>query len=176
MQRLRPALQAFFGFVNRLEPLVFENAFVVQGNRPEELPEVVLAAVRVHRVDFAKSQPFPAQTLEERGLLQHRATDSGLLGNNPAFAAAAAAAVAEAEARRGSVGSPAAAQQQQQQQQLTEQHLKEHQQQLQQQQQQPGSSPRQPQSLGVQHPHSGWRHLANGLPPSRLSQTHEHQA
>ncbi len=89
--------QAFHGFINRLAPVVFENAFVVQGNRPEELPEVIMGAVRVYRVDFTRSRPFPAQTLEERGLLQHRLSEPGL--GSPGFVAAAASAVAEAEAR-----------------------------------------------------------------------------
>ncbi len=33
----------------------------MQGNRPEELPEVVLAAARVARVNFNKVRPFPAR-------------------------------------------------------------------------------------------------------------------
>lgn len=32
----------------------------MQGNREEELPEVVLACARVSRVDFGKVRPFPA--------------------------------------------------------------------------------------------------------------------
>lgn len=61
------ARKAFHGFIHRLAPVVFENAFVVQGNRPEELPEQVLAAARVYRVDFDKAKPFPAQSLDELG-------------------------------------------------------------------------------------------------------------
>ena len=37
------------------------------GNRPEELPEQVLAAARVYRVDFDKAMHFPAKSLEELG-------------------------------------------------------------------------------------------------------------
>lgn len=33
----------------------------LQGNREEELPEVVLACARVSRVDFGKVRAFPAQ-------------------------------------------------------------------------------------------------------------------
>lgn len=36
----------------------------MQGNQPDELPEVVLACARVSRVDLFKVQPFPA-TLRE---------------------------------------------------------------------------------------------------------------
>eukprot|EP00884_Botryococcus_braunii_P001825 jgi/Botrbrau1/11643/Bobra.168_2s0001.1 len=55
------ARKAFGGFIPRLTTVVFENAFVIQGNRPEELPEVVLAAARVARVNFNKVRPFPAR-------------------------------------------------------------------------------------------------------------------
>ncbi len=61
------ARRAFYGYISRLAPVIFENAFVLQGNRPEELPEVVLGAVKVYRVDFTKARPFPAESLEERG-------------------------------------------------------------------------------------------------------------
>ncbi|KAG7670656.1 hypothetical protein Ndes2526B_g00441 [Nannochloris sp. 'desiccata'] len=61
------ARRAFYGYLSRLAPVIFEHAFVLQGNRAEELPEVVLGAVKVYRVDFTKARPFPAQSLEERG-------------------------------------------------------------------------------------------------------------
>lgn len=48
------ARKAFSSFIPRLATVVFENAFVVQGNQPEELPEVILACARVSRVDFNK--------------------------------------------------------------------------------------------------------------------------
>lgn len=53
------ARRAYYGYIDRLSPVVFENAFVLQGNRKEELPEVILGAVRVFRVDFRKARPFP---------------------------------------------------------------------------------------------------------------------
>lgn len=53
------ARRAFYGYMTRLASVVFENGFVLQGNRPEELPELLLGAARVHRVDFTKSRPFP---------------------------------------------------------------------------------------------------------------------
>lgn len=37
------------------------------GNRPEELPEQILASARVYRVDFTKAMNFPAKSLEELG-------------------------------------------------------------------------------------------------------------
>ena len=37
------------------------------GNRPEELPEQVLAAARIYRIDFAHAKPFPAKSLDEMG-------------------------------------------------------------------------------------------------------------
>ena len=48
------ARRAFASLIPRLCSVVFENAFVVQGNRPEELPELILACARVARVDFNK--------------------------------------------------------------------------------------------------------------------------
>jgi Protein ENHANCED DISEASE RESISTANCE 2, C-terminal len=61
------ARRAFSGFIPRLASAVFENAFVLQGNRAEELPEVVLAAVKVYHADFTKNRPFPAERMEETG-------------------------------------------------------------------------------------------------------------
>jgi len=61
------ARRAFYGYMPKLAPVIFENAFVLQGNRAEELPEVLLGGVKVYRIDFTKARPFPAQSLEERG-------------------------------------------------------------------------------------------------------------
>lgn len=49
IRRWDPAAPRF----RRLREVVFENAFVVQGNSPEELPEQVLACVRMYRIDLA---------------------------------------------------------------------------------------------------------------------------
>lgn len=65
------ARRGYYSYIGKLASVVFENGFVLQGNRPEELPEVVLAAARVHRVDFTKSRPFPAKSLEEIGHGEH---------------------------------------------------------------------------------------------------------
>ncbi|KAK9813897.1 hypothetical protein WJX73_003693 [Symbiochloris irregularis] len=65
------ARKAFSGFIPRLSTVVFENAFVVQGNQPDELPEMVLACARVSRVDFHKVRPFPGQM---RRTISHRMT------------------------------------------------------------------------------------------------------
>ena len=51
------ARRAFASLIPRLGSVVFENAFVVQGNRAEELPELILACARVARVDFNKVLP-----------------------------------------------------------------------------------------------------------------------
>lgn len=57
------ARRAFYGYVPKLKPAIFENAFVVQGNDENELPEVLLAAARIYRIDFTKLAPFPVHTL-----------------------------------------------------------------------------------------------------------------
>lgn len=56
------ARRAFYGYMTRLGSVVFENGFVLQGNRREELPELLLGAARAYRVDFTKSKPFPVDT------------------------------------------------------------------------------------------------------------------
>eukprot|EP01025_Chloroclados_australasicus_P015769 TRINITY_DN17618_c0_g1_i4.p1 TRINITY_DN17618_c0_g1~~TRINITY_DN17618_c0_g1_i4.p1 ORF type:complete len:491 (-),score=46.31 TRINITY_DN17618_c0_g1_i4:316-1788(-) len=53
------ARKAFQGYVGKLGEVVFENAFVVQGNNREELPELLIGCTRVFRVDFQKSYPLP---------------------------------------------------------------------------------------------------------------------
>eukprot|EP01023_Acetabularia_acetabulum_P037171 TRINITY_DN3519_c0_g1_i1.p1 TRINITY_DN3519_c0_g1~~TRINITY_DN3519_c0_g1_i1.p1 ORF type:complete len:518 (-),score=90.45 TRINITY_DN3519_c0_g1_i1:249-1802(-) len=53
------ARKAFQGYVGRLGEVVFENAFILQGNCEEELPELVLGCSRVFRVDFSKLYPVP---------------------------------------------------------------------------------------------------------------------
>lgn len=52
------ARRAFYGFIPRLGPAVFENGFVIQGNCPGELPEVLLACARIYRIDFSKTSKF----------------------------------------------------------------------------------------------------------------------
>ena len=49
------ARRAFCGYVPRLGPSVFENGFVIQGNNEHELPEVLLTASRVYRMDFRRA-------------------------------------------------------------------------------------------------------------------------
>ncbi|KAK9837141.1 hypothetical protein WJX81_005930 [Elliptochloris bilobata] len=55
------ARKAFQAFLPRLSTVIFENGFVIQGNREDELPEVILACARVSRIDFALVRPFPAR-------------------------------------------------------------------------------------------------------------------
>ncbi|KAG2495058.1 hypothetical protein HYH03_006669 [Edaphochlamys debaryana] len=52
------ARKAFSAYFSRLPTVIYENAFVIQGNTPDELPEQVLAAVRIYRVDFARARPL----------------------------------------------------------------------------------------------------------------------
>ena len=61
------ARRGFCSYIPRLPGSVSEQAFVLQGNRAEELPEMVLAAARLHRINFAEATPFPAKSLEELG-------------------------------------------------------------------------------------------------------------
>ncbi|KAG1679104.1 hypothetical protein FOA52_000459 [Chlamydomonas sp. UWO 241] len=53
------ARNAFLGFMQRLSSVVFEVAFVVQGNGVDELPEQVLGAGRIYRTDFYDAMPLP---------------------------------------------------------------------------------------------------------------------
>jgi hypothetical protein len=89
------ARRALHGFLGRLATVVFENAFVLQGNGADELPEVVLACVRAFRADLSRARPFPARSLEEL------AADAAA-----AEAAAAAAARAAAEGGGGAAAAP----------------------------------------------------------------------
>jgi hypothetical protein len=61
------ARRALASFLPRLGSVVFENALVVQGQRPEELPEAVLCAARMIRVDLTAPRPFPAELLSDDG-------------------------------------------------------------------------------------------------------------
>mmetsp|Transcript_16517 Transcript_16517/g.46098 ORF Transcript_16517/g.46098 Transcript_16517/m.46098 type:complete len:456 (-) Transcript_16517:81-1448(-) len=58
----RRALASFFG---RLESIVYELGFVVQGNCAEELPEQMLACVRNYRLDFTIERQLPAKVESE---------------------------------------------------------------------------------------------------------------
>mmetsp|Transcript_28201 Transcript_28201/g.83498 ORF Transcript_28201/g.83498 Transcript_28201/m.83498 type:complete len:419 (-) Transcript_28201:573-1829(-) len=51
----RVALQSF---VQRLGTAVWDIAFVIQGNGPDELPEQVLCTARMHRVPFTPLRPY----------------------------------------------------------------------------------------------------------------------
>lgn len=48
------ARKGFDSMFSRLRNVVFDAAFLLQGNRPEELPEFLLSCVRVHRIDFTQ--------------------------------------------------------------------------------------------------------------------------
>lgn len=61
------ARRAFYGFVPRLGPAVFENGFVLQGNSEKELPEVLLTCARVFRIDFTKTTKLEENPQEKLG-------------------------------------------------------------------------------------------------------------
>ena len=61
------ARRAFYGFVPRLGPAVFENGFVIQGNNENELPEVLLTCARVFRIDFTKTAKLAENNLLPQG-------------------------------------------------------------------------------------------------------------
>jgi len=67
------ARKALHAFTPRLATVVFENAFVVEGRAPEELPEAVFAAARISRMNFEAARPFPADV---GGASARRATAS----------------------------------------------------------------------------------------------------
>ena len=53
------ARKGVHAYRQHLDKMVFDSGFVLQGNSAEELPEQVLAATRIHRLDFAKVRPGP---------------------------------------------------------------------------------------------------------------------
>lgn len=71
------ARRALSGYLNRLESVVFENAFLLQGNRAEELPEMLLGSVRLYRISFRKFRPFPAAKLKEGDHSVHEKVENG---------------------------------------------------------------------------------------------------
>jgi len=50
------ARSALLSFMTRLSSVIYEVAFVIQGNAADELPEQVLACARVYRTDFTDSK------------------------------------------------------------------------------------------------------------------------
>ena len=41
-------------FTGRCEPVVFDNSFIIEGQRAEDLPEVLLGGVRLYRLPFSR--------------------------------------------------------------------------------------------------------------------------
>jgi len=52
------ARNALTSFISRLKTVVWENAFVIQGNSADELPEQILACTRMYRTEFREPRPF----------------------------------------------------------------------------------------------------------------------
>ncbi|KAG1650718.1 hypothetical protein FOA52_006087, partial [Chlamydomonas sp. UWO 241] len=53
------ARSALHSFQPRLGGLLWELAFVIQGNTPDELPEMVLGSARIYRTDFQNLRMYP---------------------------------------------------------------------------------------------------------------------
>ena len=56
------ARKGMHAYRTHLDKMIFDSGFVLQGNFGDELPEQVLAATRVHRLDFSKQRPGPWAT------------------------------------------------------------------------------------------------------------------
>ncbi|XP_075265007.1 uncharacterized protein LOC142357234 [Convolutriloba macropyga] len=63
------ARRALASFFSRLESIVYELGFVVQGNSTEELPEQMLACIRNYRLDFTIERQLPAKSEEPDGIM-----------------------------------------------------------------------------------------------------------
>eukprot|EP00798_Chlamydomonas_sp_ICE-L_P006423 gene6423-3049_t len=61
------ARTALMSFMNRLNSVIWETAFIIQGNSPDELPEQVLASARMYRTNFTDTRPFScAEVADQR--------------------------------------------------------------------------------------------------------------
>lgn len=58
------ARKALGSMMPRIHHVVFENAFLIQGNRQEELPEYMLACLRLHRIDFTRMRYFSSLSID----------------------------------------------------------------------------------------------------------------
>jgi len=72
------ARRAITAYIQRLHHVVWETAFIVQGNTPEELPEQVIAASRIYRMDFMNVRSFAGhcKMAAEMQLLTRRTSPS----------------------------------------------------------------------------------------------------
>jgi hypothetical protein len=57
-------------FFPRFKSMVLDGALIIQGNRHEELPERVVACLRMYRLDFSQAKPFPVKSSMGRSPLQ----------------------------------------------------------------------------------------------------------
>ena len=48
-----------YSFFPRFKRMVLDGAFVLQGNRKEELPERIVCCLRMYRLSFEKYKPIP---------------------------------------------------------------------------------------------------------------------
>lgn len=70
------ARKALGTMMHRIHHAVFENAFLIQGNRQEELPEYMLVSLRLHRIDFTKMRYFSDLSIESSKISQAYDGDS----------------------------------------------------------------------------------------------------
>jgi hypothetical protein len=61
------ARKGMHAYRNHLDKMVFDSGFVLQGGAAEELPEQILAATRLHNLDFSKARPGPWATRQAGG-------------------------------------------------------------------------------------------------------------
>ena len=95
------ARKALNGYHARLKEVVYDLALVVQGNGEAELPERVVAAARLYRVDFGAVRPLAhyaaaaaAQQAQQQQAQQGKAADGvGALGRAAAAGTGVATAV-----------------------------------------------------------------------------------
>lgn len=62
------------GFIDRLQPAVWDHGWCLEGRSDSDLPEVLLAGLRGYHWDFTKVKPFPVPAL-----LKHMPEDGGAL-------------------------------------------------------------------------------------------------
>ena len=71
---LMNTVQGMEGFIDRLQPAVWDHGWCLEGRTDGDLPEVLLAGLRGFHWDFTKVMPFPVPAL-----LKHMPEDGGAL-------------------------------------------------------------------------------------------------
>jgi len=76
------ARKGVHAYRQHLDKMVFDSGFVLQGNKGDELPEQVLAATRIHHLDFSKARPGPWAA---GGTPERSAAGASPAGSSPAL-------------------------------------------------------------------------------------------